>query len=151
MQERGWFPGDMKQELEKQLNAQVKLSGDSTAGDTAVRSYVNKMLDDGVFGDIGKFPANDPKRAGKIRDPQAYQKAYATHVEITGALQEFMVKNQKATPTQQMEFVQSKMTTMTTTNSALPILNSIAGKAQTPVRANAASKAGKYKVIKVGE
>lgn len=151
VQERGWFPGDMKQELEKQLNAQVKLSGDSTAGDTAVRSYVNKMLDDGVFGDIGKFPATDAKRAGKIRDPQAYQKAYSTHVEITGALQDFMVKNPKATPTQQMEFVQSKMSTMTTTNAALPILNSIAGKAQTPVRANAASKAGKYKVIKVGE
>ncbi len=151
VQERAWFPADMKQELEKRLNAQVSLSSDKTVGDVSVRNYVNAMLDDGIFGDIGKFPANDAKRAGKVRDPAAYQKAHATHVEIMGSLQQFMADNPTATPTQQREFVDGKLTTLTTTAASLPILNAIAGKSQTNARGQQPAKAGKYKVIKVGE
>lgn len=150
VQDRAWFPADMKQELEKRLNAQVSLSSDKTVGDVSVRSYVNAMLDDGIFGDIGKFPADD-KKAGKVRDPSAYQQAHATHVEIMGSLQQFMSENPTATPTQQREFVDGKLTTLTTTAASLPILNAIAGKAQTNARGLPTSKAGKYKVIKVGE
>jgi len=140
--DRAGFTADQKQELERRLNVRTK-PGDESNGDKTVLKYVDELLDGGFLGLTKK-----DSETGRPLDAKQYQAAYGRNIELRQQLSSFMSANPKATPVQQRDFINSKLEAVNTTNSATPILNSYAGKAQ--ASAKTTDKPGNGAPVKIG-